>query len=82
MTAQKSSVTCAGVAVVLSPVGVPRVIEREADDDHVLPATVSGSVDLITLGVNRHVLPLGRYGGIVIVTAREAVQRLETRAKP
>ena len=65
------------VAVIVSPVAVPRVIERDADDDHVLAAAVAGLADLIASGDKRHVLPLGSHQGIPIVSAREAVERLE-----
>lgn len=69
------------VAVVASPANVPRVIANDADDDHVLAATVAGSADLIASGDKRHVLALGNYQGIPIVTAREALDRLEATAK-
>lgn len=69
------------IAVVVSPAAVPRVIERDADDDHVLAAALAGGADLIASGDKRHVLPLGNYQGIPIVTAREAVQRLDASFK-
>lgn len=68
------------VAVIVAPAAVPRVIERDADDDHVLAAALAGSADLIASGDKRHVLPLGSYQGIPIVSAREAVERLEARS--
>jgi uncharacterized protein len=69
------------VAVIVSPASVPRVIERDGDDDHVLAAALAGRADLITSGDKRHVLPLGSYQGIPIVSAREAVERLDARSK-
>ena len=68
------------VAVIASPTAVPRVIEHDADDDHVLAAALSGRADLIASGDKRHVLPLGSYHGMPIVTAREAVERLDARS--
>ena len=68
------------VAVIVSPTAVPRVIEHDADDDHVLAAALSGRADLIASGDKRHVLPLGSYHGMPIVTAREAVERLDARS--
>jgi uncharacterized protein len=65
------------VAVVVSPMTVPRVIDGDPDDDHLLAAAVAGRVDLIASGDKRHVLPLGTYQGIPIVSARDAVERFE-----
>jgi len=59
-----------GIAVVVSPTAVPRVIVKDADDDHVLAAALAGNADLIASGDKRHVLPLGSYEGIPVVTAR------------
>jgi predicted nucleic acid-binding protein len=67
------------VAVIVSPTAVPRVIEHDADDDHVLAAALAGRADLIASGDKRHVLPLGSYQGMPIVTARESVERLDAR---
>ena len=64
------------IAVVVSPTSVPRVIVKDADDDHVLAAALAGGVDLIASGDKKHVLPLGSYQGIPIVTAREAAERV------
>jgi putative PIN family toxin of toxin-antitoxin system len=64
------------IAVIVSPTTVPRVIEHDADDDHVLAAVLAGNADLIASGDKQHVLPLGAYQGIPIVTAREALERL------
>ena len=69
------------LAVVVSPSAVPRVIAGDADDDHVLAAALAGSADLIASGDKRHVLPLGSYQGIPIVTARQAVEWLEAEGK-
>ena len=69
------------LAVVVSPISVPRVIAGDADDDHVLAAALAGSADLIASGDKRHVLPMGRYEGIPIVTAREALERIEADSK-
>lgn len=67
------------LAVVVSPTNVPRVVPTDPDDDHVLAAALAGSADLIASGDRRDLLPLGSYEGIAIITAREAVSRLEAR---
>jgi len=69
------------LAVVVSPHSVPAVVTTDPDDDHVLAAALAGHADLIASGDKRDLLPLGSYQGIAIVTAREAVERLEARIK-
>lgn len=46
-----------------------------------LAAALAGSADLIASGDKRHVLAMGRYEGIPIVTAREALERIEADSK-
>jgi uncharacterized protein len=65
------------LAIVVAPTSVPRVVPSDPDDDHVLAAALAGGADLIASGDKRDLLPLGSYQGIAIVTAREAVSRLE-----
>ena len=69
------------IAVVVSPIDTPRVVPTDADDDHVIAAAVTGQADLIASGDKRDLLPLGSFQGIDIVTAREAVQRIEATGK-
>ena len=64
----------------VSPQTVPRVVPTDPDDDHVLAAALAGQADLIASGDKRDLLPLGSYEGIPIITAREAVSRLEARS--
>ena len=65
------------LAVVVSPLSVPRVVPTDADDDHVLAAALTGGADLIASGDKRDLLPLQIYQGIPIITARQAWQRIE-----
>jgi putative PIN family toxin of toxin-antitoxin system len=65
-----------GLAIVVTPAKVPRVVPTDPDDDHVLAAALAGAVDLIASGDRRDLLPLGSYAGIPIVTAREAMERI------
>ena len=69
------------LAVIVAPIDTPRVVPTDPDDDHVVAAALAGQVDLIASGDKRDLLPMGSYQGIPIVTAREAVQRLEARSK-
>lgn len=65
-----------GLAVVVTPAHVLRVVPTDPDDDHVLAAALYGSADLIVSGDRRDLLPLACYEGISIVTARQAWERL------
>ena len=65
------------IAVIVSPTDTPRVVPTDPDDDHVIAAAVTGAADLIASGDKRDLLPMGSHDGISIVTAREAVERLE-----
>jgi putative PIN family toxin of toxin-antitoxin system len=67
------------IAVVVSSTDVPRVVPTDPDDDHVIAAAVAGKADLIASGDKRDLLPLGSFQGIPIITAREAVERLDAR---
>jgi len=58
-----------------------RVVPNDPDDDHIIAAAVAGQACLIASGDKRDLLPLNSFQGIPIVTAREAVQRLEAKGK-
>ena len=51
-------------------------MSRDPDDDQILAAAVSGNADLIVTG-DEDLLVLGDYRQIPIVTARDALSRLE-----
>ena len=61
------------LATLATPSSVPRVIARDADDDHVLACALAGHADLIVSG-DKDLLGLGgAYQGIRIVTPAEAL---------
>lgn len=65
------------LAHMAAPQDVPRVIEHDADDDHVIACAVAGKADLIVSG-DKHLHSLGgQHQGIAIVTPAEAVQRIQ-----
>ncbi|WP_310740852.1 putative toxin-antitoxin system toxin component, PIN family [Aquincola sp. J276] len=67
------------LSVVVSPVAVPRVVPTDADDDHVIAAAVAGAADLIASGDKRDLLPLGSHAGIPILTAAQALARIDAQ---
>lgn len=52
-------------------------IPADPADDMVLACAIEGQADLIVSG-DRHLLDLGEYQGILIVTARDFLERLQT----
>jgi uncharacterized protein len=69
------------LAVVVLPDATPRVVPTDPDDDHVIAAALAARADLIASGDKRDLLPLGSWQGIAIVSAREAVERLEAHRR-
>ena len=57
------------------------MVPSDPDDDQLLAAALAGVADIIASGDKRHLLPLGHYQGIPIVTAREEAGRLEARSE-
>lgn len=68
--------TYKALAVVVLPASIQPAITRDPADDHVLAAALGANADLIVSG-DAHLLDLKRYLGIHIVTAAEAVARIE-----
>lgn len=64
------------VAIVVQPSAVPRVVPNDPDDDHVLACALAAHADLIVSGDRKHLLPLGSYQGIDIVTPADALARI------
>jgi uncharacterized protein len=63
-------------ALLVKPNMVLKVIIDDPDDDRVLECAVAGGVDYIVSG-DRHLLKLGSFQGISIVTAREFINAIE-----
>lgn len=62
------------MAHMVAPDNVPRVIENDPDDDHVVACAVAAHADLIVSG-DKHLHSLGgQYKGIRIVSPNEALE--------
>ena len=66
----------AALAPIVTPAVIAPTITRDPADDQVLAAALAASADLIVSG-DAHLLDLKSFKGIAIVTAREAIERLE-----
>ena len=74
--AKQVRVKLEGAALVVEPgISIKAVIE-DPDDDRVLECAVAGKAEIIVSG-DRHLLKLGSYQGISIVTAREFMDAIE-----
>jgi|SRR5437764_10928818 len=66
------------IAEIIRPDLVLNVVEDDPDDDRVLECAVKGDADYIVTG-DRHLLKLGVYEGISIVTVRQFLDAAESR---
>jgi putative PIN family toxin of toxin-antitoxin system len=64
------------LAQVVEPEAVLNVVTDDPDDNRVLECAVKGRADVIVSG-DRHLLKLGRYRGISIVTVRQFLESAE-----
>jgi putative PIN family toxin of toxin-antitoxin system len=63
------------VAHMVKPATALSVIKEDPDDNRVLECAVAGNADYIVTG-DRHLLKLGVYNSISILTVREFLNRL------
>ncbi len=57
-------------------------LSPDPDDNLILAAAIAGKADLIVSGDKKHMLALGTAAGIPIVTARDALDRLNEALPP
>ena len=60
----------------------PQPVNLSPEDNPILATAIAAQADLIVSGDKRHVLALEDVDGIPVVTAREALNRLETAQRP
>lgn len=65
----------AELTTIVNPVSIVSIIPNDPDDDHVLACALAAKADFIVSG-DRHLLELGVYQNIRIVTASDAVQHI------
>lgn len=58
------------------PATVPRVVDADPDDDHVIAAAVAARAELIVTGDRKHLLPMSSHRGIAIIEPAEALRRI------
>jgi putative PIN family toxin of toxin-antitoxin system len=63
------------IADVVSTTPALSIIKADPDDDRVLECAVAGRVDIIVSG-DRHLLKLGSYEGIRVVTVRQFMDQI------
>lgn len=63
------------LAISVSPLSTPRAVPGDADDDHVIAAALAARADPLVSG-DRHLLSMGSYQGLAIVSVAEAVRRI------
>ena len=55
-------------ATVIEPLRIPRVIESDHADNHILARAVEARADYLITGDRRHLLPLGEHRGVSILS--------------
>ena len=68
------------LAISVSPLSTARVVPGDADDDHVIAAACAAKADLVVSG-DRHLLSMGSYQGIDIVSAAAAIETIGATGK-
>jgi uncharacterized protein len=76
LTPQSIVVEIRRLAYMAAPQEVPRIIQADPDDDHVLACALAARADLIVSG-DKHLHSLGgEYRGIPIISPAACVQRI------
>jgi putative PIN family toxin of toxin-antitoxin system len=63
-------------ADLIGTVETPKIVKADPDDDRVLECAVAGRADYIVSG-DRHLLKLGSYDDIPILTVRQFLNKIE-----
>jgi len=74
----ESLLTNLAIEVASRPTIPPTPISGDPDDDLILACAVEASVDVLVSGDRRHLLPLGSYKGVRIVTPQALLVELRS----
>ena len=68
-----------GVSILVKPTFTLAVIAAKESDNRILECAVAGRTDVIVTGDRKHLLPLGSYEGIQIVSPADFLHSLGRR---
>jgi putative PIN family toxin of toxin-antitoxin system len=75
----KAEVSLRDVSEVVEPRETVSLITAEPSDNRVLEAAMMGKADMIVTGDHAHLIPLGSFQSIPIVTPRQLLELVEKR---
>ena len=75
-TADELLIDYSNLVLIVQPAFVPENVVKDDEDMTVLACAVGGTADYIVSG-DRHLLTLGHYGNIEIITANEFLSKLQ-----
>ncbi|MCL6635612.1 MAG: putative toxin-antitoxin system toxin component, PIN family [Peptococcaceae bacterium] len=61
---------------IVQPLTVPQIITAKPSDNHILACAMEAGADYLVSGDTRHIQPIGRVGGIKIVSPAEFLRLL------
>ncbi|MDD3927017.1 MAG: putative toxin-antitoxin system toxin component, PIN family [bacterium] len=64
------------ISVLITPAKTLSIIKECVEDNRILECAVEGSAEYIVSGDKRHILPLGRYKDITILSASEFINTI------
>ena len=74
---QEAELTLAACTQRVAPTQMLDIIKADPSDNRILECAAAAKSDSIVTGDKRHILPLGSYGGVPIVTVAEFMRKLE-----
>ncbi len=58
----------------VTPLALPNTIQADPSDNHILAAASAGLAQIIVSGDTKHLLPLKRWEGILVISASEFLE--------
>lgn len=69
------------VVELVEPTDVPRIVQNDPDDDHVIAAAGAARADLLVTGDRRHLLALDGHAGIAIRKPADALELIHAQRR-